>query len=90
MDSEGLIVQCNKKVSEIFEKKEGSMLGMDRRDSLTEEVNDFVEKVLEGGKLAGHIPANGTGSSVKGVHMEYSDGQEGIILTFDEETADER
>ncbi len=90
IDPEGLIVQCNKKVSDILGKEEGYMLGMDRRDSFSEEINDFIEKVFEKRKLAGHIPANGTGSSVKGVHMEYSDGQEGIILTFDEETADER
>ncbi len=90
IDPEGLIVQCNKKVSEIFGKEEGYMLGMDRRDSFSEEINEFIETTIEKRKLAGHIPANGNQNSVKGVHMEYSNGQEGIILTFDEETADEQ
>lgn len=90
MDPEGLIVQCNKKVSEILGKEEGCMLGMDRRDSFNEEINDFIDKIIEKRKLAGHIPTNGNQNIVKGVHMEYADGQEGIILTFDEETADER
>ena len=90
IDTEGLIVQCNKKGLEILNIEEGSIVGMDRKASFSEEVNGFIEKVIEKGKCAGHVPAHGSDKNVIGVNMVYSNGQEGIILTFNEDIADEQ
>ncbi|RJQ20820.1 MAG: response regulator [Nitrospiraceae bacterium] len=83
IDLTGLIAQCNMMAVELFGSETGSILGMDRRESLPEEVNDFIEKVAEKGRLSLHMAGNGTGYKVKGVHMKYSNSQEGIILVFD-------
>ncbi len=75
---------------EILGEAEGSILGMDRNDIFDREVNEFIQNVYEMKKLSGHIPTNGSDNSVKGVYMEHSNGQEGIIITFDEVITDER
>ena len=84
IDPEGLIVQCNKKGLEIFRLDEGNILGMDRRDSLPEDINNLVDKVIREKTLTAHITDNGSHISVKGVYMQHSTGQEGIILVLDD------
>jgi two-component system NtrC family sensor kinase len=83
IDPEGLIVQCNKKGLEIFRLDEGNILGMDRRDSLPENINNLVEDIIREKTLTAHIADNGSHISVKGVYMQHSSGQEGIILVLD-------
>jgi two-component system NtrC family sensor kinase len=85
IDPEGQIAQCNKLGMELFHHENGNILGTDRKDSLPEEINTFIEKVFEKGKLSAHILKNGKGIHTKGVHMKYYDGQEGIILIFDKD-----
>lgn len=86
IDPEGSVVQCNKMGIELFSRGEdGNILGMDRRDALPEEINAVVEGVTEKGHVTALIQKNETSLRVKGVHMKYSDGQEGIILVFDDE-----
>ncbi len=77
---DGLIVQCNKKGVDIFSRDGGSLLGMNRHDSFPDEVNSFIERVVEEGSLTGSLPGNGAELKVKGVYMKYQGGQEGIIL----------
>lgn len=84
IDPDGLIVQCNKKGLEIFRLDEGNILGMDRRDSLPEDINNLVDRVIREKTLTAHIADNGAHISVKGVYMQHSTGQEGIILVLDD------
>src|SRR4030067_2949595 len=85
IDPEGQIAQCNKLGMELFYHENGNILGTDRRDSMPEEINAFIDNVFEKGKLSAHILSNGKGINIKGVHMKYSNGQEGIILIFDKD-----
>jgi two-component system NtrC family sensor kinase len=85
IDPEGQIVQCNKLGMELFHHESGNILGTDRRDSLSEEINAFIENVFEKGKLSAPILSNGKGININGVHMKYSNGQEGIIMIFDKD-----
>ncbi|MBI4681677.1 MAG: response regulator [Nitrospirae bacterium] len=84
IDPEGLIVQCNKKGLEIFRLDEGNILGMDRRDSLPEDINNLIEVIIREKTLTAHIADNGSHISAKGVYMQHSTGQEGIILVLDD------
>ena len=84
VDPDGLIVQCNKKGLEIFSIADGNILGMDVNDSLPEDINAFIDKVLDEGHGSEPIQQNGTEINARGVHMKHSSGQEGIILVFDD------
>lgn len=83
IEPEGVIVQCNKKGLEYFSIAEGNVLGLHRSDSLPDDVNSFIDKVIETGEHAADIANNGTGMHAKGIYMKYSTGQEGTILVFD-------
>lgn len=83
IEPEGIIVQCNKKGLEYFSIEEGNVLGLHRSDSLPDDVNSFIDKVIETGEHAADISNNGTGMHAKGIYMKYSTGQEGAILVFD-------
>jgi len=84
IDAAGQIVQCNRLGSELFSAA-GNIMGTDRRDSLPEKINNLIEHVPGNGNLCSRISENGTAFRVKGVHMKYSGGQEGVILVFDRE-----
>lgn len=84
IDPGGLIVQCNKKGLEMFRLSEGNILGMDRRDSLPEDINNLIEELIRGNTLTAHIANNGSHLTVKGAYMRHSSGQEGIILVLDD------
>lgn len=90
IDTDGSIVQCNRKGLEIADIKEGDILGMNRIESLNSEINTFIENVAERGSLSTFISTNGSSVKIKGVHMKYASGQEGIIIVFDETNADNR
>ncbi len=89
IDPDGLIVQCNRKGQELIGGDEDNLMGMDRRSTFSEEINGLIERIAEQGEILGHISENGSTIRVKGVHMKYPGGQDGIILAFDEVTADE-
>jgi two-component system NtrC family sensor kinase len=86
---EGLIVQCNRKVLKLLGKRSEDLIGTDRNDSFTEDVNRFIEEVIQKGIFSGNIISNGTDIRVKGVYMKPSQGEEGIILALEEVNADE-
>jgi len=85
IDPEGQIAQCNKLGMELFHDENGNILGTERRDTLPEEINNLVEDVSKEGKLSSRISIGGNDVMIKGIHMKYSNGQEGIILVFDVE-----
>ncbi len=84
IDPDGSIVQCNKNGLEIFGLDEGNILGMDRRDSLPEYINNLIEELVSEKKITAHIADNGSHLAVKGVYLQHSSGQEGIILVIDD------
>jgi len=84
IDPDGLIAQCNDKGTDIFSKEYGSIFGMDRRDSFPAEINELIDRISSEGALSGHYMNNGTDLLIKGVHMKYASGQEGIILVIEE------
>ena len=85
MDLEGQIVQSNKLGLELFIMEKGNIMGTHRMDSLPDEINVIAEDVFKQGKLSAQVQINGDGMNIKGVHMKFSDGQEGVILVFDKD-----
>lgn len=85
MDLEGQIVQSNKLGLELFIMEKGNIMGTHRMDSLPDEINVITEDVFKQGKLSAQVQINGDGMNIKGVHMKFSDGQEGVILVFDKD-----
>lgn len=84
IDPDGLVVQCNQKGRHLFSMHGGSILGMDRNEALPEQVNLLAGEVLKAGTVSSRITGNGADLMAKGIHMKYPNGQEGIILVFDE------
>jgi len=85
MDLEGQIVQSNKLGLELFIMEKGNIMGTHRMDSLPDEINAIAEDVFKQGKLSAQVQIDGEGMNIKGVHMKFSDGQEGVILVFDKD-----
>ncbi|RJQ52586.1 MAG: response regulator [Nitrospiraceae bacterium] len=85
IDPEGQVVQCNKSCRDIFIPESGELMGTDRKQSLSEEINSLVDIAAQKGRVSSRISKDGAAVSVRGVHMKYSNGQEGIILVFDTE-----
>ncbi len=83
IDPDGLIVQCNRKGRELLNRGEASIIGEDRINVLTKEMNAFVDRVGKEESFSGHFSIGNTEIESKGVLMEQDDhGQEGIILVF--------
>lgn len=82
IDPDGLVVQCNQKGRRLFSVNGGTILGMERHKALPEPVNLFAEEVLRTGGVSARL--DGTDLNARGIHMKYPNGQEGIILVFDE------
>ncbi len=84
IDPDGLIVQCNRRGAELCSPEKGSLIGLDRQDSLPSEMNNIIAQVIEDGSYSTKYLSNGTELIIKGVYMQYAGGQEGIILVLDE------
>ncbi len=82
IDSDGLIVQCNRKGIELLSRDQPSIIGNDRINAFTKEMNDFIERVGEEKHLSGKLEIAGTEVEIKGILMKHDDGQEGVILVF--------
>lgn len=89
IDTDGMIVQCNKRALELLEMEDRNIIGEDRKGILGKEINNFIEGVVKRGRLSQSINLGHVQTIAKGVFMKYPDGQEGIILAFDiDETID--
>lgn len=84
IDTEGMILQCNRKGLTLLNKEEPDVIGKDRKNSFSEELNVLIEKVIEKGALSGRIMNSSTALRVSGVYMNDSRGLEGIILALEE------
>lgn len=85
IDPDDLVVQSNRRGLEMLDIQEGDIIGLDRKDAFSDEINNIIDVVIEKGKLSDCISTNGSQINVKGVYMRYDNGQEGVILVLDEE-----
>jgi len=84
VDSEGVIVQCNRKGHDMFGSEDISVVGMDRSSLFPEDINDIFE-VLAGENICSrNIFYNGSYLRFNAVNMKSINGQEGFILVVDE------
>jgi len=81
IDSDGLIVQCNLQGLDIFRKNDSTILGMDRRTVLSEEINCLIDDVVKNNPRSGNVHI-GNNFMVRYTFMKYPDGQEGVVLVF--------
>ncbi len=84
IDKEGMIVQHNRKGAEYFAQNRGNILGSDRKSILSQEINHFIEKVMENETDSERIVIDDTDMEIKGKLMRHSNGQEEVVLVFDE------
>ncbi|MEQ8222564.1 MAG: response regulator [Candidatus Eremiobacterota bacterium] len=84
IDIDDMIVQCNRKAMDFFGDTGRVMIGTDRRDIFEEDLNNFTDRVIRNKYLCEIMSVNGRESKIRGVLMQSHDGQEGIILVFDE------
>jgi len=82
MDGEGLVVQCNQMGRKILDLDHQMIIGMNRRDVLTGELNGFIENIPANAPNRGQLELNGVAYDITGISMKYPD-QEGIIVTMD-------
>ncbi|MEQ8188056.1 MAG: response regulator [Candidatus Eremiobacterota bacterium] len=84
IDMDDMIVQCNRKAMDFFGDTGRIMIGTDRRDIFEEDLNNFTDRVIRNKYLREIMLLNGKSIKISGVFMQSPDGQEGIILVFDE------
>jgi two-component system NtrC family sensor kinase len=87
VDSEGVIVQCNRKGEDIFGSEDISVVGMDRGSLFPDDMNNIIEMLAGEDFCSGQIFRNGADFRVKAVNMKNFNGQEGVILVVDEGTS---
>ena len=81
IDPAGMVVLYNKMGSSLFGE---AILGTERFTTFPSEINDFIDRVMEKGFVTGEIPYAGRTLKTKGIVMNHSDDQQGIVLVFDE------
>jgi two-component system NtrC family sensor kinase len=84
LDLEGLIVQCNQKVLEFYHREKTDILGKNRRELFSAEVNALIERVCDGQPFSERLLIEGVQLRVRGSCLKNKD-QRGIILVFDRE-----
>ncbi len=83
LDLEGMIVMYNKMGASLFGEP---CLGKTGLCTFSPEINTFINAVIQKGFMAEKIMQSERIMRVKGMIMQQDDGQEGIILVFDEDT----
>ncbi len=81
IDSDELIVQCNRKGLDLLRKTGGTILGMDRRGVLPEEVNGLIDEVKSNGQRPADLYMDDN-FMVRCASMKYQDGQEGVVVVL--------
>jgi two-component system NtrC family sensor kinase len=84
IDADGMIVQVNELSIAMLGRQGEEFLGCGKRQALPEEVNEFLDALLQGGATAGTVLVNGRVLNVRVAIMKRPD-QEGIIMVLDEE-----
>ncbi len=89
IDPDGLMVLCNKNGIELFGKDGKNIVGMERTSLLSENLNNFIDKVIQNKTLSEKIAIGNEDLVIKGTLMRHDEGQEGIILVFEKVNPDE-
>lgn len=82
LDLEGLIVRCNNRGASLFT---WSILGKNRSEVFSPEINAFVDTVCLGGESVRSIMMEHTPMMVKGACIHAEGGQQGIVLVFEDD-----
>jgi two-component system, NtrC family, sensor kinase len=83
IDFNGKIIQCNKKGAELFERNGNKISGTNRKQSLPEEINDFIEQMVKKESRFGHFRINDIEVRVRGSFVRQEPERDGIALVFD-------
>jgi len=83
LDSNGEILHCNQKGSELFGKEEQEVIGTHRRDSLPDEMNTFIERLTQQETLSEQCSIGNDLFRVKGSRIKGPGEDEAMILIFD-------
>jgi two-component system, NtrC family, sensor kinase len=78
----GMVVLYNKMGVSLFNE---TILGADRLTAFSPEINQFIDRVIAEGYLTGKIIVSGRTMRTKGMVMNHKEGQQGIVLVYDEE-----
>jgi two-component system NtrC family sensor kinase len=79
---DGMVALYNKMGASLFGE---TILGADRLTAFSPEINLFIDRVIEQGCLTEKIIFSGRTMRTKGMVMNHKEGQQGIVLVFDEE-----
>ena len=82
LTSDGMIALYNKMGASFFSE---TTLGADRLTAFSPEINLFIDRVIAEGYLTEKIIFSGRTMRTKGMVMYHKEGQQGIVLVFDEE-----
>jgi two-component system, NtrC family, sensor kinase len=79
---DGMVALYNKMGASLFSE---TILGSDRFTAFSPEINLFIDRVIAEGRLTDKIIFSGRTMRTKGMVMYHKEGQQGIVLVFDEE-----
>jgi two-component system, NtrC family, sensor kinase len=82
LSPDGMVALYNKMGASLFGE---TILGADRLTAFSPEINLFIDRVIEQGSLTGKIILTGRTMRTKGMIMYHKEGQQGIVLVFDDE-----
>ncbi len=88
IDADGLIVQCNRCGAKLLTEDGTSLIGTYASELLPESLRVVIDRLSEKGTCSEAIVMREVKLNVKGVFMEYPDGQRGAVLMFCEEESD--
>ena len=84
VDSDGVILHCNKKGAELFAKDGREIIGKNRSDFLPDEINTFIKSLVQKEALSGQSFIDNHLFKVKGSWIRGEGEKEVMILVFDQ------
>jgi two-component system, NtrC family, sensor kinase len=82
LSPDGMVALYNKMGASLFGE---TILGSDRLAAFSPEINLFIDRVIDQGTLTEKIILTGRTMRTKGMVMYHKEGQQGIVLAFDDE-----
>jgi two-component system NtrC family sensor kinase len=83
VDLNGMILHCNKKGSELFGKEGQEVIGMNRSDLFPDEMNTFIERLIQKGSFSEQFSLGNDLFRMKGSRIRGMGEKEAMILIFD-------
>ena len=82
-DSEGKVIQCNRKGRDFFERNGNKIVGTNRKQSLPKEINNFIDRMAKKDSFSGHFMIDDIEVRVRGSLVKQDPEGNGIALVFD-------